>query len=63
MSHVFPLLKRATDQLSFSVLRVRGRPSLEDRPALPAGHPLSWGLLTNGTVLDGAEYPYPVFDH
>jgi hypothetical protein len=26
------------------------------RGALPAGHPLSWGLLTAGTVLDGAPY-------
>jgi hypothetical protein len=26
------------------------------RGALPAGHPLSWGLITAGTVLDGAPY-------
>jgi hypothetical protein len=26
------------------------------RGTLPAGHPLSWGLLTAGTVLDGAAY-------
>jgi hypothetical protein len=26
------------------------------RGALPAGHPLSWGLLTAGTVLDGTDY-------
>jgi hypothetical protein len=32
-----------------------------ERPPLPAGHPLSWGLITQGTVLDGAEYPFPVF--
>lgn len=32
-----------------------------DRPALPPGHPNSWGLLTAGTVLDGAAYPFPVF--
>jgi hypothetical protein len=32
-----------------------------DRPARPAGHPQTWGLLTEGTVLDGAPYPYPVF--
>ncbi len=62
MSHVFPLLKRDTDQLSLPVLRVRGRPGHEDRPALPAGHPLSWGLLTDGTVLENSEYPFPVFD-
>jgi hypothetical protein len=30
------------------------------RGALPAGHPLSWGPLTAGTVLDGAPYaPLP----
>lgn len=61
MSHVFPLLKRDTDQLSFAVARVRGRPGHDDRPALPAGHPVSWGLLTDGTVLENSEYPYPVF--
>jgi hypothetical protein len=36
-------------------------PVREDRPALCAGHPLSWGLLTAGTVLEGAAYPFPVF--
>jgi hypothetical protein len=30
------------------------------RGALPAGHPLSWGPLTAGTVLDGIPYaPIP----
>jgi hypothetical protein len=28
------------------------------RGALPAGHPLSWGPLTAGTVLDGAPYAH-----
>ena len=42
--------------------RVSGRPGPLDRPALPAGHALTWGLLTDGTVLDGAEYPFPVFN-
>lgn len=39
------------------------REAAEDmsRPPLPAGHPRTWGLLTDGTVLDGAAYPYPVF--
>jgi hypothetical protein len=39
------------------------RPVLEhrDRPARPAGHPETWGLITSGTVLDGEAYPYPVF--
>jgi hypothetical protein len=32
-----------------------------DRPARPPGHPSSWGLLTDGTVLAGQPYPYPVF--
>jgi hypothetical protein len=32
-----------------------------DRPARPAGHPQTWGLITDGTVLDGERYPYPVF--
>ncbi len=32
-----------------------------DRPARQAGHPLTWGMLTAGTVLDGEAYPYPVF--
>lgn len=32
-----------------------------DRPALPSGHPVSWGTITRGTPLDGAPYPYPVF--
>ena len=34
---------------------------VEDRPALPAGHPDSWGLITANTVLEGEPYPYPVF--
>ncbi len=31
------------------------------RPPLPAGHPLSWGLLNQDTCLHGAPYPHPVF--
>jgi hypothetical protein len=31
------------------------RPEL--RPPLPAGHPVSWGALTRGTVLDGEAWP------
>lgn len=46
---------------SFPIRRVRGRPGANDRPALPAGHPVTWGAITRGTVLDGAAYPYPVF--
>ena len=40
---------------------VRGRPGQFDRPPLPAGHPLTWGAITAGTLLDHAEYPFPVF--
>ena len=40
----------------------RGRPALGDRGPLPPGHPLSWGAITAGTVLEAAEYPYPVFE-
>lgn len=36
-------------------------PLSANRPPLPAGHPLSWGLLTSGTVLAGDAYPLPVF--
>jgi hypothetical protein len=32
-----------------------------DRPARQAGHPLTWNLITTGTVLEGEAYPYPVF--
>ncbi len=34
----------------------------DDRAPRPSGHPLTWGAITRGTVLEGAEYPYPVFD-
>lgn len=40
---------------------VCGRPGQQDRPALPSGHPTTWGALTDGTVLDGAAYPHQVF--
>lgn len=32
-----------------------------DRPALQAGHPLSWDAITHGTTLHGMAYPLPVF--
>ena len=32
------------------------------REPLPAGHPMSWGAITAGTLLDGATYPYPPID-
>lgn len=36
-------------------------PPAEDpeRPALPAGHPATWGAITQGTSLDGMPYPIP----
>jgi hypothetical protein len=36
-------------------------PDDADRPPLPAGHPRSWHALTSGTVLEGSQYPLPVF--
>lgn len=41
---------------------IRGRPGRYDRPALPAGHPDTWGAITRGTVLEGSAYPFPVFE-
>ena len=40
---------------------VRGRPGPDDRPALPSGHPDTWGLITAGTCIEGAPYPFPIF--
>lgn len=31
------------------------------RDPLPAGHPRSWNVITEGTVLEGTPYPLPVF--
>ena len=31
-------------------------PTGDDRPPLPPGHPLSWELLTLGTMLEGSPY-------
>lgn len=42
---------------------IRGRPGHNDRPALAAGHPVTWGAITDGTVLDKEPYPFPVFTH
>ena len=30
-----------------------------NREPLPAGHPLAWQVLTEGTLLAGTAYPYP----
>lgn len=40
---------------------VRGRPGPDDRPALPPGHPDTWGLINAGTCLEGSPYPFPIF--
>ncbi len=32
-----------------------------ERPPLPAGHPLTWGALLEGTILEGTPYPLPWF--
>lgn len=34
------------------------RPAEEDpnRAPLPAGHPISWGILTRGTILEGVPF-------
>ncbi|MBN8874089.1 MAG: AsnC family protein [Rhodospirillales bacterium] len=39
----------------------RPAPESPSRDPLPAGHPRSWGVLTQGTVLEGTPYPMPVF--
>jgi len=29
-----------------------------DRPALPAGHPVTWGAITRGGVLEGVPFAW-----
>ena len=41
---------------------ITGRPGPLDRPPLPSGHPISWGSITSGTVLEQSPYPFPIFD-
>jgi hypothetical protein len=38
-------------------------PAPEDprREPLPAGHPRSWSVITDGTLLEGTPYPLPCF--
>jgi len=31
-----------------------------NRAPLPPGDPVTWGAITDGTILDGARYPFPV---
>lgn len=30
---------------------------VRERGPLPAGHPVSWGILTRGTMLEGTKWP------
>ena len=34
-----------------------------NREPLPAGHPISWNLITAGTCMEGEAYEYPWRDH
>ncbi len=36
-------------------------PDFGERLPYPPGHPVCWGLITAGTVLEGEAYPFPVF--
>lgn len=31
-----------------------------ERPALPSGHPETWGAIIRGTFLEGTPYPIPM---
>jgi hypothetical protein len=31
-----------------------------ERPALPSGHPETWGIIVKGMSLEGMPYPLPV---
>ncbi len=39
--------------------RIPREPDAGNREPLPAGHPLAWQILTEGTLLAGTAYPYP----
>ncbi len=41
--------------------RAIARDPRSDRAPLPAGHPHSWGAITDHTPLHGSPYPHPVF--
>ena len=34
-------------------------PEDPERPALPAGHGATWGMMIRGTCLEGMDYPIP----
>ena len=40
---------------------LKSPPEDTERPPLPPGHPSSWQALIGGTVLEGSDYPMPVF--
>lgn len=61
MSHSIPQRQMPPFEQPILTYRISGRPGPLDRPALAPGHPVSWGLLTEGTILEGAAYPHPVF--
>ena len=54
-------------RLGLPAVKIDRPPSLQckavrdDRLPLGAGHPISWSVITDGTVLQGSPYPYPVF--
>jgi hypothetical protein len=33
------------------------------REPLPAGHPVTWGAITAGTLLAGSRYPWPPLEY
>jgi hypothetical protein len=48
----------ALEQLTY---RAPPAPRIANRDPFPAGHPITWQLLTDGTGLAGAPYPERVF--
>ena len=50
---------RAKDTMAMAKAEPPGEP--RDRPARAPGHPATWQMLTAGTSLDGATYPFRVF--
>ncbi len=55
--HCYDTPKTATDDRP-AIFRL---PTHDDIPPLPAGSAITWGAITDGTVLDGSAYPFPVF--
>ena len=40
-------------------IRIAPPPPDPCREALPAGHPVTWGAITQGTLLEATAYPWP----